>query len=129
MALDPTTNFARTIKVGDIPCAIAIDPASNKIYAVNYASGSVTVIDGSRAVVTATIPVGKLPQAIAIDTKRSRIFVTGTHDDYVTVIDGTRDTVSKTLRIGGNPYALAVDEATGNVYSADLTGKVSTFKP
>ncbi|HEX6545323.1 MAG TPA: hypothetical protein VF023_03375, partial [Bryobacteraceae bacterium] len=100
-----------------------------KIYAVNYAGGSVTVIDGSRETVTATIPVGKLPQAIAIDTKRHRIFVTGTHDHYVTVIDGVRDTVSKALRVEGNPYALAVDEATGNVYSAGLAGKVAILHP
>lgn len=35
------------ISTGEIPCAVGIDSLTNAIYVVNYASNSVTLIDGA----------------------------------------------------------------------------------
>ena len=46
--IDGATNGTTTVSRRDsIPCAVAVNPVTNKIYVANYSSNNVTVIDGA----------------------------------------------------------------------------------
>lgn len=67
---------------------MAVDPATNKIYAVSYNAGTLTVIDGVTDKVTATLDVGPTPQNVAVDLATGRIYASNYDSGTVTVIDG-----------------------------------------
>ena len=52
-----------------VPMAVAVNEATNRIYVVNYGSSDVTVIDGTSNRPIATVQVGLWPQQIAINTQ------------------------------------------------------------
>jgi YVTN family beta-propeller protein len=115
--VDESSGSVSNLPTGAAPCAVAVNPATNRIYVVNYEDDTVTVIDAREGKTLATAPVGKNPQGIAVDIKANRIYVANVHGDSVSVIDGARNTVIKTLRAGHNPYALAVNEGIARLYA------------
>ena len=119
VALNEKTLEVKTIPVGAIPCAVAINPATRMIYAVNYGDETVSAIDTTQGNVVATLHVGKHPQAVAVDSTHNRVYVANVHSNSITVIDGAKNAVIGTYDGGRNPYALAVDPATGHVYAAN----------
>ncbi|MGB6133486.1 MAG: YncE family protein [Acidobacteriaceae bacterium] len=122
VALNETTHAVHTIPTGSIPCAVAIDPATQRLYAVNYGSQTLSVIDARTGRVLATLPVGSNPQAVVVDSPHNRIYVANVHGNSVTIIDGARNTVLGVRPAGTNPYALAL--GTGMVFAVDY-GKPS----
>lgn len=50
-----------TVPAGTSPFAVAVNPATNRIYVANINSNNVTVIDGATDTVAATILVGAAP--------------------------------------------------------------------
>jgi YVTN family beta-propeller protein len=109
-----------------IPCAVAVDEETNRIYVANYEANTVTVIDGAAALPIATIAVGLRPQALAVDSARGRIYVANTHSNSVTVIDGKTNRAVETVPAGLNPYAVVVSPFTHRVYVADENGSALT---
>ena len=49
--IDGATNTTATVAPGD-PCAVAVNPVTNKIYVANDDSNNVTVIDGANNTTT-----------------------------------------------------------------------------
>ena len=125
MSLDEKTQETAVIPVGQIPCALAFNPATHMLYAVNYGDHTVSVIDTVKAKVVNVIAVGDHPQAVAVDTARNRLYVANVHGDSVTVIDAAKNVILDTLPADEHPYALAVDENTGQVYAAVYGSKAS----
>jgi YVTN family beta-propeller protein len=119
VALDEKTHATRTIAVGKIPCAVAINQTMHRIYVVNYGDATVSVIDLQARQVIATLRVGKHPQGVAVDSRRNQIYIADVLGDTVTLIDGEKNAVIGVLRAGKNPYAVAVDEASGRAYAAN----------
>jgi YVTN family beta-propeller protein len=124
--VDEASGSVTNIPTGATPCAVAVNPATNRIYVVNHDDDTVTVIDARDGKTLATPPVGKNPQGIAVDTKANRIYVANVHGDSVSVIDGARNTVIKTLHTGHNPYALAVNERIARLYAVPESETPST---
>src|SRR5260370_20125084 len=118
--IDGASNGTTTVETGDIPCAIAVDSLANRVYAVNYASDSVTVIDGANSSVLATVRVGARPQAIGINSVTHTIYVANTHSNNVTIIDGTNNSVIATMPAGNGPYAITVDTAANKAYVSHM---------
>ena len=115
--VDEASGRVTNIATGASPCAVAVNPATNRIYVVNHEDNTVTVIDGTLGKALGTVEVGKKPQGIAIDAKANRIYVANVHGDDVSVIDGARNAVIETLRTGRNPYALVVNDSTARLYA------------
>ncbi|WP_049761964.1 YncE family protein [Candidatus Korobacter versatilis] len=124
--------WLKNIPAGVAPVAVAINPATNKIYVVNSCGtdpacggpGSVSEIDGKTKQVQ-TIVVGSSPQAIAINPLTNKIYVTSPANN-VTVIDGaTRGTT--TVSVGGNPAAVAVNPITNKIYVASSKSTVTVI--
>jgi YVTN family beta-propeller protein len=129
MVLDGKTSATTLVHTGDIPCALAVDSSTGRVYAANYASNSVTVIDGASNSVVATVSVGTRPQAVAVDSATHRVYVANTHDNTVTAIDGVTNSVVATIKVGSEPYAIAVDSATDIVFVANMAGPVIGPRP
>ncbi|MGA8528449.1 MAG: YncE family protein, partial [Acidobacteriaceae bacterium] len=115
VALNEETHSVRTIPVGRIPCALAIDSVTRRLYVVNYGDETVSVIDLRAGKAIATLPVGKHPQAVTIDPKSHRVYIANVLNDNLTVIDGTKNVVIGVSSAGVHPYGIAVDPASGRV--------------
>ena len=120
LVVDLESRAHTVIKVGNYPCAIAVNAETHMVYVANYADNTVSVIDGSRGAVTATVAVGSHPQSIAIDPKRNRIYVGNVHGNNISVIDGIRMKAIQTLPGGKHPYAVVADPETGAVYAGNM---------
>jgi YVTN family beta-propeller protein len=117
--IDADSGATATLQAGDIPCAVAVDSASNVLYVANYRGNSVTVLEGARRGVIATVPVGRHPEAVAIDPVRHLVFVANSADASITVIDAKTNGVLSTLPAGKTPYALAVVPGSNRLYVAN----------
>jgi YVTN family beta-propeller protein len=107
--------------------AIAGNPSTHRIYAVNEGANSVTVIDAA-AGTTHIVPVGSEPIALAVNRVTNRIYVANNGSGSVSVIDGRNDTVIATVACDRLPYTLAVNESTNKVYvTHTYTGTVTAI--
>jgi uncharacterized protein len=97
------------------PHAIAVNPQTDKFYAVNTRQGTVTVLDGA-AKFLARVKVGEGPEALAINPDTNRVYVANQDSGTVSVIDGATDQTIVTVPVGDLPYTMAVNRATNKVY-------------
>jgi YVTN family beta-propeller protein len=97
------------------PRGIALNPGTHKLYAVNTAAGTVTVL-GNAGHSPTEIKVGVEPEAIAVNPITNRIYVANSGSGNVSVIDGATDQVVATVNVGDLPYAIAVNPVTNKVY-------------
>ncbi|PWU79028.1 MAG: hypothetical protein DLM72_19475 [Candidatus Nitrosopolaris wilkensis] len=110
----PHTDFA-------FPFRVAFDSANGDVYVTDFASRTVSVIDGSTNKVIANITVGDRPLGVAFDSANGDVYVanSGSGSDTVSVIDGSTNQVIGTIPIGGpqaGPSEVAFDSANGNLY-------------
>jgi len=131
------------IPAGTYPDAVGVNPVTNKIYAMNYSSGTVTVINGvDQSVITTLTASGSgamgvtvtggpsySPSAIAVNPITNRIYIAHYGTNNVTVIDGSSDTVIGTgIAVGTSPMAIAVNTETNTIYVPNnVSGTVSVI--
>jgi YVTN family beta-propeller protein len=77
----------RTLRVGDNPTGLAVNPRRNEVYVVNTQSGTISVIDAETNRVVATIPVHRQPYFISVDDTGHRAYVANSASNSVSVID------------------------------------------
>ncbi len=110
------TSFATASK----PMAIAVNPATDKIYVVNDdTSGRVTVIDGATNALT-TVAVGTNPDSIAVNPATNKVYVANGGSNNVTVIDGATNTTS-TVAVGDSPDCVVVNSTTNKIYVVNVS--------
>lgn len=107
-------NVIATVAAGADPRAVAVNPATNRIYVANETSGDVTVIDGATNLALATVKVGPRPQYIAVSAATNRIFVSNAGDSTLSVIDGASLAV-RSLGLGSTG-PIAVNERRNQIY-------------
>ncbi len=130
-AISSTTfSLLTEILVGANPVAIAQTPNGQKIYVVNQADGTVTVIRANVAPpsVLGTITVGTSPVAAVASTDGQFVFVANEGSNSVTVIDTTNDaTALTTIGLGSSPgcagqipcFSITYDPGLKRVYTAN----------
>jgi len=112
------------------PNTIAVNPATNKAYAVSSTNATVSVIDGATNTHLTDIPLGTdFPVAIAVNRKTNRIYVAneGGFETRVSVIDGSTDTLLENISGFVNPLGVAVNIATNTVYVTNSDGSVGVM--
>lgn len=115
------------VATGSQPFAVAVNPATNRIYVVNNGPNTVTVIDGATNA-TRTVQVGISPVAVAVNTVTDEIYVANA-GGTVTVINEAAG-ITKTIRASLNPQAIIVNPVTNKIYVAESNGTLlSTFNP
>lgn len=121
---------------------VAFDSASGNLYATNYDSGNVTVIDGKTYRVLANVRLcWKFPtyaRSIIFDAANNDIYALNTPceaptegaGDYVTLISGSTNTVIGSVQVGRIPHGIAVDTANGDIYVTNAgSNTVSVIAP
>ena len=129
--IDGVTNATTTVvdPNAKFPCALAVNPSTNKTYVANIGSGNVTVIDGAtNATTTVTEPNAgglQLHNAVAVNPTTNKIYVAN-GESYsgstgnVTIIDGA-DNSATTINDprAVDPAGVAVNAVTNRVYVAN----------
>ncbi len=106
-----------TVPVGTQPVAVAVNPATGRVYTANSGGANVTVFDPA-AQTSSAVSVGQAPSGIAVNSITNRIYVANNGTNNVTVIDGTNDTTS-TISAGTRPLAIVVNPVTNRIYVAN----------
>ena len=112
------------------PNTIAVNPVTNKAYAVTSSNATVSVIDGNTNTHLSDISLGTdFPVAIAVNRKTNRIYVAneGGFETRVSVIDGSTDTLLENVSGFVNPLGVAVNIATNMVYVTNTDGSVGVM--
>ncbi len=97
------------------PRGIVFNPANRKVYAVDQAHATVSVIDTAGQTVR-SVPVGSAPVSIAVDSVSGQAYVANAGDGTVSIIDGISDKVLATVAVGAHPYSIAANPRAGLVY-------------
>jgi len=121
-AIDVSTNIITLINVGEGPFGIALSPDGSRLYVGNSGTGAVgapppgtvSVINTSNNLVTATFGVGIGPAGISFSPDGGRAYIANNYDNTVSVINTANNTVIATAPVGGYPSALGNFVAAGN---------------
>jgi uncharacterized protein len=103
------------------PNAVAVNPKTNKVYAVKSSDGTVTVMSGFDNS-SKTVKVRSEPTAIAINPATNKIYVGNSASGTISVIDGATDTVTTTVSVGDLPYVIAANPTTNKIYVSKTFG-------
>lgn len=118
----------RTLRVGNHPTAVAVNPLRNEVYVVNTDSGTVSVIDAAANTVTTTIPVHKAPHGIAVDPKGVRAYVANSGANTISVLDVQTHREIATVGTGEQPGVVAVaPDGRTLIVSNHKSGSVSVY--
>lgn len=110
------------IPVASSPIAIAINPQTNLIYAVNDEYRSLFVINGATNKVVATISVGVTPAGVAVNSVTNKVYVTDAGNTQgVIVLDGTTNKVTGVIDTKGMERSIAVNSMTNTIYAENGT--------
>ena len=105
-----------SIPITSNPRSIAVDEASNTIYASDKDSRSISVVDGDLGVEKAVITPSMLLTSIEVNGAGSRLYATSSSNDKLTAIDPiTGETVFTSL-VGDQPQELTIDDVRGVVW-------------
>ena len=112
---NPANAVVASVEVGDMPEALAVDPAGGgRVYVTNWNGRNVSVVDVSSPkapVVLARVAVGKHPEGIALLSDGSKLYVTNRDSDTVSVFEvGPAPfylTLVKTIAVGKKPMGIA----------------------
>lgn len=118
----------RTLRVGDDPSGVAVNPVRNEAYVVNTKSGTVSVIDAGINAVVGTIPVHKMPDSIVVDSKGERAYVANSGANTVSVLDLPSRRELTTVGTGEQPgLAILSPDGRSLVVSNRGSGSVSLY--
>lgn len=95
--------------------AIALNTSNGKVYAVDEAHGTVSIMNSTTGSAL-TVKVGEGPDALAVNQTTGRVYVANSGSATVSVLDGEKDSVIATVNAGPHPYVLAVNETTNKIY-------------
>jgi YVTN family beta-propeller protein len=113
LAIDPAAKTFVRIPVGAFPIAVAVNPVTNRVYALDQNSEDVDVIDGATQSVIATVPMFAIVTGIGVDAVNNRIYVGSSSVNALLVIDGNTNVSQHEVSLG--PFG---DEVDGVVFDA-----------
>ncbi len=125
----PSPTKLAEIAVGAEPNSVAIQPSVPFAYVANSVSGTVSVVNLTAQLTTATIPVGAEPRALVLSPNGTRLYVSNHSSNTLSVIDTGSLSVIATVDLrafGSAPGALAVTH-DGDTDDTDETVHVALF--
>jgi YVTN family beta-propeller protein len=120
--ISPDGKGVVTIRMGTGLSAIAASPGG--VWVANSHDGTVSRIDASRDVVTATLGVGHGPSGLAVSPQA--VWVTNEFSGTVTRIDPHALVVAQTVRVGNRPVGIATVKSAVWVVVHGLSGHRSS---
>lgn len=95
---------------------ITVDSTGKRIYAINQASGTVTVLDAANGKHLRTVKTGAGALSAKVHPQTGDLYVANRGDGTVTVVDGTDFHVKAHLSTGTHPQTIAINPGNGFVY-------------
>jgi len=120
----------RTLRVGEHPVAIALNPKKAEAYVLNRpegGDGSVSVIDTEKNAVVATIPAGRGAAGIAVDPTGNAAYVANAGSNTVSVLDLTARRVLSTVHSEHPTGVVVAPDGRTVVVVSDLAATVSLW--
>src|SRR6266478_2850424 len=105
--------------------AVAMNPETGKVYAVDTSRNAVSVFD-PRTQAISSVRVGAGPIALAVNAATNRIYVANSGGGSISVIDGKNDSAVATLSVGPRPYVVAVNPTTNRIYVSNTFSDLIT---
>src|SRR6202035_514425 len=94
---------------------LSVSPDGTRVYVVNNASDTVSVIDIATNTVVSTFAVGSHPRGVAVNPNGTRTFVANRDSNTVSVIDTATNTV------GANPFGVSFSPDGTRAYVTNQT--------
>ncbi len=101
---------------------LELSPDELTLYAANWVSNDISVIDLATATVQAKIPTVRTPRGLVVMPSGTELYVAGFEDGNVVRVDLATGTQTELIKTGGAMRHLALDE-TANVLYADDMGR------
>lgn len=126
--VDPQTHaIVASLRVGDDPDSVAVDPASGNVYVANAASDNVSVIDPETERIARTVPLAGEPGGLAYDPMDGDVYVFSLSrggNSNVSVVDGTTGALVGSVAVPDTWVLSDVvyDSANGYVYTGCQCG-------
>ncbi len=109
-----------SVLVGHQAPVLCSDSVKAKMFVPNYADGTLSVIDTSTLLVTATVPVGANPRRLLCNEATHRVYVVNaTTPGTLTVVDATTSAVVATVAVGADPRTVGANFLLDEVYVAN----------
>lgn len=115
-----TLAFKQAITVGTSPVSLIFDKTGSKLYAANYDSQSVSVIDIPAFTVTTVALETSEPRAMAYSFQANKLYVACEGENYMEVIDTTSNTRTTKIQVGDRPFALTANLSATRIYAANF---------
>ena len=84
--IDTWTTAAKSIWIGELPRRLNISMDGRRLYATDFAHGTIWVLDTSDNSVVGTVAVGAHPGAVALSPNGELLYVSDIRDGTLTVI-------------------------------------------
>lgn len=109
------------IEVGIAPTWLAMSPDGSKIYALNYYSDDISVVDIANWMVEATISTGKGSKSImgSVSSDNSTLYVTNLGSAKLVAIDTQTNKISRKIPINGRPIGVNMNKKGNRIYVTD----------
>jgi YVTN family beta-propeller protein len=85
-AIDTSTATIKGLMIGELPRRVSVSADGRRLYATDFAHGTIWSLDTSDHSVTATVPVCAHPAAVALSTSGEFLYVTDSRDGTLTVV-------------------------------------------
>ncbi len=131
------SNNAKIAEIYGPYSGIAVNPVTNRIYALSYEGNVISVIDGANNIKIAEIKDDEHPFGIDVNPVTNRIYVTHHNFDTnsnkwtngtISVIDGNNNTKIASISVGVNPVGIGVNPVTNKIYVTNyMEGTVSVI--
>jgi YVTN family beta-propeller protein len=99
------------------PRGLAVDLATNRIYASLWEVDALAVIDGSQNTLVKTV--SGIPGASGVAVAADRVYVTATRSDELFVVDAQDYAIMGRIAVGDAPYAVVCDPGRQRIYVAN----------
>ncbi|MFJ4330943.1 YncE family protein [Streptomyces sp. NPDC088935] len=110
----------RFLPAGDGPISVSLSKNGRTAYTADQTSGTLSVVDLRKGVVTKSVATGAGALSVATDERSGDALVVNRTDATVTRVDPRRGTVKETVATGANPNHVEV--ADGTAYVVDKSG-------
>jgi YVTN family beta-propeller protein len=116
---DTTNHVVAFVPLGETPSAILFDPARDRLFVANSASGNVSIVDPGTDSVVKVLTVGASPCALAYDSANGNVFVANCGSTSLSEFNNTTGSVQTPGAVlPSDPDALAYDPATDELLVA-----------
>ncbi|MEU6104597.1 YncE family protein [Streptomyces flaveolus] len=110
----------RFFPAGDGPISVSLSKNGKTAYTADQTSGTLSVIDLKKGVVTKSVATGAGALSVATDERSGDVLVVNRTDADVTRVDPRKGVVEETFATGANPNHVEI--ADGTAYVVDKSG-------